>query len=83
MTTPKTQTNNCLGTIALAALVGGLAGAVVGLMFAPKRGKDLRQDVWKMAKNFNHRSEDISGAKKTGYITLNNPKVTQTVAPPT
>ncbi|WP_291299709.1 YtxH domain-containing protein [Desulfosporosinus sp. BICA1-9] len=29
----------------MAALVGGLAGAVVGLMFAPKSGKELRQDV--------------------------------------
>ena len=41
----KAQQNSNLGTIAIAALVGGLAGAVVGLMFAPKSGKELRQDV--------------------------------------
>lgn len=38
------QKNN-LSTVVTAALVGGLAGAVVGLLFAPKRGRELRQDI--------------------------------------
>ncbi|CAA7600057.1 Uncharacterised protein family YtxH [Acididesulfobacillus acetoxydans] len=34
-----------LGTIAAAALVGGLAGAITGLLIAPKSGRDLRSDL--------------------------------------
>jgi gas vesicle protein len=41
----RTQQNTNLGTIAAAALIGGLAGAVVALMFAPKSGKALRQGI--------------------------------------
>jgi len=39
--------NTDLSTIAVAALVGGLAGAVVGLMLAPKSGKELRRGICK------------------------------------
>lgn len=85
MAISKTQTKRCLGTVALAALIGGLAGAVVGVMFAPKLGKDLRQDIRRKVKNLNQCSEDIQETKKTGYITLNNPKakVTRAAVPPT
>jgi gas vesicle protein len=41
----KSEQNSNFSTIAVAALIGGLAGAVVGLMLAPKSGKDLRQDI--------------------------------------
>jgi gas vesicle protein len=41
----RPQQNTNLGTIAAAALIGGLAGAVVGLMIAPKSGKALRQGI--------------------------------------
>lgn len=41
----RTDYTPSIGTIAIAALVGGLAGAVVGLMVAPKSGKALRQGI--------------------------------------
>jgi len=41
----RTDQRPSLGTIAVAALVGGLAGVVVGLMVAPKSGKALRQGL--------------------------------------
>lgn len=34
-----------LTTVAVAALVGGLAGAALGILLAPKSGKELRQDL--------------------------------------
>lgn len=57
---PKTQRNNNLGTVAVAALIGGLAGAVVGLMFAPKSGKALRQGIQTKADNVLERVEDVT-----------------------
>jgi gas vesicle protein len=43
--------NKTLGTIALAALVGGATGAFISLMLAPKSGKELRQDIQNQAEN--------------------------------
>ncbi|MHB1653154.1 MAG: YtxH domain-containing protein [Desulfitobacteriaceae bacterium] len=34
-----------LSTVIVAALIGGIAGAVTGLMLAPKSGRELRQEV--------------------------------------
>ena len=34
-----------VGTLAIAALIGGATGAFVSLMLAPKSGKALRQDI--------------------------------------
>jgi len=51
---PKTQRSISLTTVAVAALVGGLAGAVVGLMFAPKSGKALRQGIQEKADKILH-----------------------------
>lgn len=51
MKMPKIKQKASLGTVALAALVGGIAGAAVGLMFAPKSGKALRQDIHEKADN--------------------------------
>jgi len=49
-----------LGTVAVAALVGGLAGAVVGLMFAPKSGKELRQGIYNKANDAIDHVEDAT-----------------------
>ncbi|MDR3289066.1 MAG: YtxH domain-containing protein [Peptococcaceae bacterium] len=40
----------CSGSIILAALLGGAVGALVGVMVAPKSGKELRQDISVKAK---------------------------------
>ncbi len=34
-----------LATVVVAALVGGIAGAAMGLLLAPKPGKELRQEL--------------------------------------
>jgi gas vesicle protein len=57
---PKTKQNTSLSTVAVAALVGGLAGAVVGLLFAPKSGKELRQGIQEKADNVLEHVEDIT-----------------------
>ncbi|MDR3541220.1 MAG: YtxH domain-containing protein [Desulfosporosinus sp.] len=56
----KSQQNTNLSTIAVAALVGGLAGAVVGLMIAPKSGKELRQGLCKKSGNARERVGDVT-----------------------
>lgn len=56
----KAHQNTKLSTVAVAALVGGLAGAVVGLMFAPKSGKELRQGIYRKADDAFEHVEDIT-----------------------
>ncbi|MDR3600973.1 MAG: YtxH domain-containing protein [Desulfosporosinus sp.] len=55
----RTQ-NTSLGTIAVAALVGGLAGAVAGLMLAPKSGKALRQGIHEKTNDVIEHAEDAT-----------------------
>lgn len=56
----KAHQNTDLSTVAVAALVGGLAGAVVGLMFAPKSGKELRQGIYQKADDAIEHVEDVT-----------------------
>ncbi len=42
---PSNDKKSSVGTVAIAALVGGVSGAFISLMFAPKSGKALRQDI--------------------------------------
>lgn len=56
----KANQNTNLGTIAVAALVGGLAGAVVGLMLAPKSGKELRRGIYKKADDAMEHVENVT-----------------------
>ena len=58
--THKSGQDSNLGTVAVAALVGGLAGAVVGLMFAPKSGRELRQVIYKKADDAIEHVEDVT-----------------------
>lgn len=57
---PGAHQNTSLCTVALAALVGGLAGAVVGLMIAPKSGKELRQGIYNKADDVLEHVEDVT-----------------------
>ena len=52
--------SNKKSTIAIAALVGGAAGALVSLMFAPKSGKELRQDIQNKAVGIIEQIEDTT-----------------------
>ena len=56
----KVHQNSNLRTVAVAALVGGLAGAAVGLMFAPKSGKELRHTIYKKADDAIEHVEDAT-----------------------
>jgi len=56
----KVHQNTHLRTVAVAALVGGLAGAAVGLMFAPKSGKELRQKIYRTADDAMEHVEDVT-----------------------
>ncbi len=42
------------------ALIGGLAGALAGILFAPKSGKELRSDL-------SHKGEEVFGEAKRVY----------------
>ncbi len=52
-----------MGTIVIAALVGGIAGAAVGLMLAPKSGRELRHDIGFKARQTIQEIEDVAEAK--------------------
>ncbi|EGW38832.1 YtxH domain-containing protein [Desulfosporosinus sp. OT] len=57
---PNNPKNSSVGTIALAALVGGATGALISLLFAPKSGKALRQDIQNKAVGFMEQVEDTT-----------------------
>lgn len=56
----KTNHIPCLSTVAVAALVGGLVGAVVGLMVAPKSGRALRQGIQERTDSVIERVGDVT-----------------------
>ena len=56
----KSQQNTSLSTVAVAALVGGLAGVVAGLMLAPKSGKELRQGICKKSDHAREHVGDVA-----------------------
>lgn len=48
----------------IGALVGGIVGAAVGLLLAPKTGKDLRSDVAQQAVNIKQKGLVLSSTAK-------------------
>ncbi len=43
---------------------GALVGAVTGILFAPKSGKDTREDIQKLAKDLKGKAEDVYSEAK-------------------
>ena len=56
----------------IGALVGGIVGAAVGLLLAPKTGKDLRSDVAQQAVNIRDKSLVLSSTAKEKTVQLSN-----------
>lgn len=54
---------NDVGTVVIAALVGGIAGAAVGLMLAPKSGRELRRDIGFKARQTLNEIEEVAEEK--------------------
>ncbi|MFZ3101275.1 MAG: YtxH domain-containing protein [Desulfitobacteriaceae bacterium] len=52
-----------LSTVVIAALVGGIAGAAVGLMLSPKSGQELRQDIGSKARQTFQELQEVTEAK--------------------
>lgn len=52
-----------LGTVVIAALIGGIAGAAVGLMLAPKSGRELRHDIGFKTRQTLHEIEEVAEEK--------------------
>lgn len=57
---PNNQKSTSLGTVAIAALVGGATGAFVSLLLAPKSGKAFRQDIQNKAADIIEQVEDTT-----------------------
>ncbi len=54
----------------LAALAGGIAGAVGALLFAPKSGKELRRDIADGASQVGEKTVQLAGQAKDGTVRL-------------
>lgn len=61
------------------ALLGGVAGAVVALLFAPKSGRQLRRDIAERTSELYDRAQDILNPKTVGEelppVTVNQGKI--------
>ncbi|MEK4284362.1 YtxH domain-containing protein [Ureibacillus sp. FSL K6-0165] len=56
----------------IGALVGGIVGAAVGLLLAPKTGKDLRTDVAQQAVNIRQKGLVLSSTAKEKTVQLSS-----------
>lgn len=61
------------------ALLGGIAGAVVALLFAPKPGRELRQEIAQRTEELYNRAQDALNPKTVGEelppVTFNQGKL--------
>ncbi len=64
----------------IGALVGGIVGAAVGLLLAPKAGKDLRSEVANQAITLRDRSLELSSTAKEKTVHLSNQLKEQSVS---
>jgi len=61
------------------ALIGGLTGAVVALLFAPKSGRELRRDIAERTSELYDRAQEALNPKQVGEelppVTINQGKL--------
>jgi gas vesicle protein len=66
---PESRKKNSSKTFIVGTLIGGVIGASSALLFAPKSGKALRQDIETKANNVAHKTSSISHeAKEKGKV---------------
>ncbi|SOC36618.1 YtxH domain-containing protein [Ureibacillus acetophenoni] len=63
----------------IGSLVGGMVGAAVGLLLAPKAGRDLRTDVANQALTIRDKGVEISTTAKEKTVKLSNQLKEQSV----
>jgi len=68
MAEPMPHEQKGIGTVVVAALVGGLAGVLVGLMVAPKSGRALRTQLGKKAWTVIKEVDGLTGEKAVEAI---------------
>ena len=56
-----------LNKVLLAAAIGAVAGTVMGLLFAPEKGSELRKRISSKAKEV---SEDVLDEAKESFVTV-------------
>ena len=66
---------NTAGKVATGLTLGAIFGAIAGLLFAPKSGKETREDIKKFAQDTKEKGEELfEGAKKEVAVKLENLK---------
>jgi gas vesicle protein len=64
--------NKDTAKIAGAFLLGGLIGATIALMYAPKSGRETREDISKAARRIKNKSVDLAEEMIEGVNDLMN-----------
>ena len=49
-------------------VVGGVAGVVAGILYAPKSGKEMRQQIYDSAEKMLKKAEDMAAHQKEVYV---------------
>ena len=71
--TEKRQPGGSVQSFLVGAMVGGAVGAVFALLYAPKRGKDLREDISSKVGDLSSKfSSLLKKAKETGEDLLHD-----------
>jgi gas vesicle protein len=69
------QGNNLSKGLLIGFLTGSIVGAAVALLYAPKSGKELRQDIKVKADDFKDEAEKfVENAKEKAKATINEGK---------
>lgn len=50
---------NCSGSSLLAFFLGGMIGAILGMLFAPKSGKETRQHIKVFCEDLSDKAKDL------------------------
>ncbi len=75
----RTDGNSYTRGFLAGALIGGLTGAVVALLFAPKSGRELRRDIAERTSELYDRAQEALNPKQVGEelppVTINQGKL--------